>query len=111
MEDIIEEFAGLCETVRLGWPGGGTAEVLAAVDQDRRQRELIAALRHGRLKLCLLLISRGANLMQMTNGRTSLDLYGEKKYPERTPDGSGGRAAPYCGLPLKNISTGRSAGL
>ncbi len=37
------------------------------------------------LQVCLLLISRRANLMLTLSGRTALDVYGEYKYPRLTP--------------------------
>ena len=40
---------------------------------------------YDRLQVCLLLISRRANLMLVVNGGTALDLYGELKHPRLTP--------------------------
>ena len=44
----------------------------------------LAAL-YDHLQVCLLLISRRANLMLVVNGGTALDLYGELKHPRLTP--------------------------
>ena len=43
---------------------------------------LMLSLSRGKLEVCLLLISRGASLIQIRDGRTSLDQYGEN---ERSP--------------------------
>ena len=54
---------------------------------DQLDSALSWAASKDRLQVCLLLISRRANLMlALTDGRTALDQYGDRKYPELTPD-------------------------
>ena len=62
-------------------------------DPDSKQRSggqeysalLLAAL-YDHLQVCLLLISRRANLMLVVDGRTALSCYGDRKRPALTPD-------------------------
>ena len=53
---------------------------------NQKHSALSWAARYDRLQVCLLLISRRANLMLDLNGRTALDVYGKgKNHPRLTP--------------------------
>ena len=53
---------------------------------DQYDSALSLAARNDHLQVCLLLISRRANLMLALNGGTALDRYGQYKRPRLTPD-------------------------
>ena len=59
------------------------------VDPDSRSdtdSALLLAAYYDHIQVCLLLISRRANLMLVVDGRTALNNYGDRKRPVLTPD-------------------------